>query len=427
VTSLSTGESYTYDANGNTLAPGASAGVITRVEGGLTYTQVFDVENRLISVTVNGQTTQFIYDSDGNLVKKIKPDGSKTLYVGGIYEVDKDSAGTVTGTKTYYPVAGAMRINSTLYYVLKDHLGSASVVTDANGVTLSSGGEQRYSPYGGERLTPGISTTDKLFTGQRDTGLGIYHYGARFYSPYINRFLSADTVVPGYANPQNLNRYGYVLNNPLRFTDPSGHRPDDGCRTGEGCSLSLKQKDDDAQKLAKLKRESETRKCWSGDKKHCSGFDNAFIALDKLDLGDGTIQFGLGTNGFTSAVGIKGDIGVAIDFKGNVAIIGTGGGGGYIGVGGGVGAYLTVTNAPSVPYLQGPNVQIGGQIGEGETVGAEYVMFKGEGRDQYRGLTISDKAHFQVPWPFEAHTTATGSKILIQRNIPDIIVDLFRP
>jgi YD repeat-containing protein len=186
VTSLSTGESYTYDANGNTLAPGASAGVITRVEGGLTYTQVFDVENRLISVTVNGQTTQFVYDSDGNLVKKIKPDGSKTLYVGGIYEVDKDSAGTVTGTKTYYPVAGAMRINSTLYYVLKDHLGSASVVTDANGVTLSSGGEQRYSPYGGERLTPGISTTDKLFTGQRDTGLGIYHYGARFYSPYIN-------------------------------------------------------------------------------------------------------------------------------------------------------------------------------------------------------------------------------------------------
>ena len=136
MTSLSTGESYTYDANGNTLAPGASAGVITRVEVGLTYTQTFDAENRLISVTVSGQTTQFIYDGDENLVKKIKPDGSKTLSVGGIYEVDKNSGGTVTGTKTYYPVAGAMRVGSTLYYVLKDQLGSASVVTDANGVIL---------------------------------------------------------------------------------------------------------------------------------------------------------------------------------------------------------------------------------------------------------------------------------------------------
>jgi hypothetical protein len=83
-------------------------------------------------------------------VKKIKPDGSKILYVGGIYiipfgdEVDKTSGGTVTGTKTYYPAAGAMRIGNTLYYVLKDHLGSASVVTDANGLTLTSGGEQRY-------------------------------------------------------------------------------------------------------------------------------------------------------------------------------------------------------------------------------------------------------------------------------------------
>ena len=54
-------------------------------------------------------------------------------------------------------------------------------------------------------------------------GLGIYHYQARFYSPKLGRFLSADTIVPGYANPQNLNRYSYVLNNPLKYIDPSGH------------------------------------------------------------------------------------------------------------------------------------------------------------------------------------------------------------
>jgi len=114
-----------------------------------------------------------------------------------------------------------MRINSTLYYVLKDHLGSASVVTD-NTVNAAIVSEQRYYPYGETRLTATM-LTDKLFTGQRDIGLGIYHYGARFYSPKLGRFLSADTIVPGYANPQAFNRYSYVINNPLRYTDPTGH------------------------------------------------------------------------------------------------------------------------------------------------------------------------------------------------------------
>jgi len=85
-----------------------------RIEGGLTYTQTFDAENRLISVTVNSQTTQFLYNGDGNLVKKTKPDGSKTIYAaGGVYsipfgdEVDKTSGGSVTRAVTYYPAGGA--------------------------------------------------------------------------------------------------------------------------------------------------------------------------------------------------------------------------------------------------------------------------------------------------------------------------------
>lgn len=208
--------------------------MITRVENGLTYNQTFDAENRLISVTVSSQTTQFIYDGDGNLVKKIKPDGSKTIYVGGIYEVDKNAGGSVTGTKTYYPAAGAMRVGSTLSYVLGDHLGSASVVTNTSGAIV---GEDRFYPFGETRFTTGTMFTDKLFTGQREIAdLGIYHYGARFYSPKLGRFLSADTIVPGYANPQSLNRFSYVINNPLRYTDPTGHMFDDGCRVNCGGS-----------------------------------------------------------------------------------------------------------------------------------------------------------------------------------------------
>ncbi|MFP4345125.1 MAG: RHS repeat-associated core domain-containing protein, partial [Anaerolineales bacterium] len=49
---------------------------------------------------------------------------------------------------------------------------------------------------------------------------------ARYYDPALGRFISADTIVPDPANPQSLNRYAYVYNNPLKYTDPSGHAPD---------------------------------------------------------------------------------------------------------------------------------------------------------------------------------------------------------
>jgi hypothetical protein len=112
------------------------------------------------------------------IVKNVNLNGSKTIYAGGIYEVDKSSGGTVTQTRTYYPAGGAMRVGGTLYYLLKDHLGSASVVTDSSG-NVVSGSEQRYYPYGETRLTATM-LTDKLFTGQRDVGLSIYHDGAQF-------------------------------------------------------------------------------------------------------------------------------------------------------------------------------------------------------------------------------------------------------
>jgi uncharacterized protein RhaS with RHS repeats len=49
------------------------------------------------------------------------------------------------------------------------------------------------------------------------------YYGARYYDPAVGRFISADTLVPNPANPQTLNRYSYVNNNPILYTDPTGH------------------------------------------------------------------------------------------------------------------------------------------------------------------------------------------------------------
>jgi RHS repeat-associated protein len=66
-------------------------------------------------------------------------------------------------------------------------------------------------------------STDKKFTGQRLDSTGLYYYNARYYDATIGRFISPDTIVQNPANPQTLNRYSYGLNNPLKYTDPSGY------------------------------------------------------------------------------------------------------------------------------------------------------------------------------------------------------------
>ena len=99
-----------------------------------------------------------------------------------------------------------------MIYLLGDHLGSTSLTANSSGGKVA---ELRYHPWGGTRYQ---------FTGQRnDTAIGLYFYNARYYDPALGRFIQADTIVPSPANPQSLNRYAYTLNNPLRYTDPSGH------------------------------------------------------------------------------------------------------------------------------------------------------------------------------------------------------------
>ncbi len=58
-------------------------------------------------------------------------------------------------------------------------------------------------------------------------GLLDFGGGTRMYSPILGRFLSPDSIVPGAGNPQAFNRYAGMLNNPLRYRDPSGHDPED--------------------------------------------------------------------------------------------------------------------------------------------------------------------------------------------------------
>ncbi len=114
-----------------------------------------------------------------------------------------------------------MRDGSGLHWLLADHLGSTTVVADAGG---AAEGALRYSPFGVTLYEEGAAATDRRFTGQRwqDTN-GLYDYRARWYDPALGRFISADTLVPEPGDPQSLNRFSYVNNNPLRYTDPTGH------------------------------------------------------------------------------------------------------------------------------------------------------------------------------------------------------------
>ncbi len=222
------GNTFTYDANGNQ---------ITRVIGADAFNLVYDAENRIVEVKKNSTSiAAFAYDADGKRVQATE-NGTLTKFIGGHYEVTGSEI-----TKHYF--AGASRIATRKYtvpssmsleYVLSDHLGSSTVNTDDTGAKVS---EMRYKPWGEVRYSwkasASHSLADYTFTGQYSymddpstsgvtEGFGLMFYNARWYDPSLGRFAQADSIVP--AGVQGWDRYAYVNNNPVKYTDPSGHRP----------------------------------------------------------------------------------------------------------------------------------------------------------------------------------------------------------
>jgi RHS repeat-associated protein len=209
------GYNFVYDNNGN-------------MTDGYDFTDPSTPKRRQITYNINNGPLTIDYNS-GQVVATIRYDGTGarakktvgsvvTYYIGDHYEI-------IGGTATRYIFAGNLRVaqvkGSTITYFHKDHLGSSAVMTNSSGNQIES---TNYMPFGGMRAHSGTTTSNYKFTDQElDAENGLYNYNARLYDPIIGRFISADPIVPEPYNPQSLNRYTYCLNNPLIYTDPSGH------------------------------------------------------------------------------------------------------------------------------------------------------------------------------------------------------------
>jgi RHS repeat-associated protein len=80
-----------------------------------------------------------------------------------------------------------------------------------------------YDAWGVTRSSSGTTPTGKRYTGQYESEAGLYFYQSRFYDPQLGRFTQADTIIPEAGDPSAWDRYAYVNNNPLIYSDPSGH------------------------------------------------------------------------------------------------------------------------------------------------------------------------------------------------------------
>ncbi len=201
----------------------------------------YDAENRMISAAAPSGTTPTTYGYDGQSRRVWKTNvGSSSI---GTTVYAYDTGGELTAEYSTAPPTGIGT-----EYMTSDQLGSTWLITNGSttvkrydyapfGQEIPTGIDGRGSDYGAGIYPSSTDVQDRKFTGkERDAESGLDYFGARYYGSSMGRFMSPDwaakaTPVP-YAkldNPQSLNLYSYVLNNPLGKADPDGHCIEDAC------------------------------------------------------------------------------------------------------------------------------------------------------------------------------------------------------
>jgi RHS repeat-associated protein len=251
---------YTYDKNGNMLTDSSGRT--------MAYTS-YDLPSQ---ISKSGHSTSFSYGPSRARYKRVDTSSSQittTLYLGSV-------------EKVYYPdgsiewkrnIAGVglitQKVNSSgvlqseaQRYLIKDHLGSLSLITDEIGAVEQS---QYFDPWGKERkiVTSGSvkqwladntnfrmankPITTRGFTGHEQLAeVGLIHMNGRIYDGTLGRFVQADPIIQDPLRVQSLNRYSYVWNNPLNATDPSGFNCDN-TGSGNGCDAVEREQNTEAE------------------------------------------------------------------------------------------------------------------------------------------------------------------------------------
>ena len=210
------GESFEYDRNGAVTQHSDSSGNVTAYE--------YDVNLRVIGQTYNEQPPfRNVYDGSGNKIASYYPNGKVVLFSQGtefIYET-----GSSVKVRTHYGIGYNDFDNSGDHftYTVTDHLGSLVATTDENEFTeLKDNLPYGESWYQEAFTEPAVRDFNgNLLEGNDEAP--ILDYKARHMTPGNGVFLQADTIVPNANSVLAWNRYSYVENNPVNYTDPTGH------------------------------------------------------------------------------------------------------------------------------------------------------------------------------------------------------------
>jgi len=202
------GVPLSYDAAGNLLSDALNTyswdlrNHLSGISGGSSASFVYDAFGRRAAKTINGTTTQFLYD-------RLNP----------VQELDGASPPNVTAR-----MLTGRRIDEIFQRV--DASGSRTLLTDMLGTTLgltdASATIQTaysYEPFGNVALSGAPSANSYQFTGRENDDTGFYFYRARYYSPGLQRFISQDPI--GFAGGDP-NLYAYVADNPTGARDSTG-------------------------------------------------------------------------------------------------------------------------------------------------------------------------------------------------------------
>ena len=155
---------------------------------------------------------------------------------GGEVLDETDLSGNLTSEYVFFGGARIARRDASgnVFYYLADHLGSSRVMAEipSGQTTATLCYDADFYPFGGERAYTNSCQQNYKFTGkERDPESGLDNFEARFYGSSIARFTSPDDPFVGWnlADPQSLNLYAYVQDNPINDVDPTGH-----CHIGNG-------------------------------------------------------------------------------------------------------------------------------------------------------------------------------------------------